>query len=104
VGLVVEFATDDPEGLISRFHQLLERYTLSTKTGMAVYTGFTPSEALLAFGRCVKRGEVEPGLPDTVRDGNLRIIMNGRGITGAVAAIPFYTNYEEALELCNGKN
>jgi methanogenesis imperfect marker protein 11 len=104
VGLVVEFATNDPEGLISRFHQLLERYTLSTKTGMAVYTGFTPSEALLAFGRSVKRGEVEPGLLDTVKDGHLRIIMNGRGITGAVAAIPFYTNYEEALELCNGKN
>ena len=104
VGLVVEFATNDTEGLISRFHQLLERYTLSTKTGMAVYTGFTPSESLLAFGRSVKRGEVEPGLLEAVHDEHLRIIMNGRGITGAVAAIPFYTNYEEALELCNGKN
>lgn len=104
VGLVVEFATNDPEGLIGRFHKFLEQYTLSTKTGMAVYTGFTPSATLLAFGRSVKRGEVEPGLLETVRDGHLRIIMNGRGITGAVAAIPFYTNYEEALELCNGKN
>ena len=71
---------------------------------MAVYTGFTPSESLLAFGRSVKRGEVDPGMLDTVRDEHLRIIMNGRGITGAAAAIPFYTNYEEALELCNGKN
>jgi methanogenesis imperfect marker protein 11 len=104
VGLVVEFATNDPESLIGRFHKLLERYTLSTKTGMAVYTGFTPSASLLAFGRSVKRGEVEPDLLETINDEDLRIIMKGRGITGAVAAIPFYTNYEEALELCNGKN
>lgn len=104
VGLVAEFATNDPEGLVSRFHRLLEQYTLSKKTGMAVYTGFTPSDELLAYGRTVKRGEVDPGLLGSVRDPNLRIIMNGRGIVGAVAAIPFFTRYEEALELCSGKN
>ena len=104
VALVAEFATNDPEGLISRFHQLLEKYTLSKKTGMAVYTGFTPSEELLAYGRKVKRGEVEAGLAASIRDPHLRIVMNGRGIVGAVAAIPFFTLYEEALELCSGKN
>jgi methanogenesis imperfect marker protein 11 len=103
VGLVVEFATTDTGGLTSRFHQLLERYTLSEKTGMAVYTGFTPSNELLAFGWKVKQGEVDPRLLENLRDPDLRIIMQGRGITGAVAALPFYTNYTEALELCNGK-
>src|SRR5512139_2079608 len=34
VALVAEFATRDPEDLASRFRQLLERYTLSQKTGM----------------------------------------------------------------------
>ena len=104
VGLVAEFATNDPEGLIGRFQQLLKKYTLSKKTGMAVYTGFAPSEELLAYGRKVKRGEVEAGLLETIQDPRLNIIMNGRGIVGAVAAIPFYTNYEEALELCSGKS
>jgi methanogenesis imperfect marker protein 11 len=104
VGLVAEFATDDPEGLAVKFRRLLEKYTLSKKTGMAVYTGFTVSEELLAYGRKVKRGEVEAGLPASIRDPNLRIVMNGRGIVGAVAALPFFTNYEEALELCSGKN
>ena len=104
VGLVAEFATSDPGGLVSRFHQLLEKYTLSAKTGMAVYTGFTPSEELLTYGRKVKRGEVETGLMTSIRDPRLRTVMNGRGIVGAVAAIPFYTRYEEALELCSGKN
>ncbi len=102
VGLVAEFATTDPAGLTERFHTLLKKYTLSKKTGMAVYTGFSPSEELLAYGRQVKRGEVEPGLHERLKDKNLKIIMNGRGITGAVAAIPFFISYEEALELCSG--
>jgi methanogenesis imperfect marker protein 11 len=102
VALVAEFATTDPAGLTERFYALLKKYTLSSKTGMAVYTGFSPSRALLAYGRKVKRGEVEPGLLEQLRDKDLKIIMNGRGITGAVAAIPFFTRYEEALELCSG--
>jgi len=103
VGLVAEFATTHPESLTERFHLLLERYTLSNKTGMAVFTSFTPSPDLLAFGWKVKRGEIHAGLLDSLRDPDLRIIMNGRGIIGAVAALPFYTNYREALELCSGK-
>lgn len=102
VSLVAEFASNDPGGLTDRFRHLLERYTLSKKTGMAVYTGFSPSEELLEYGRDVKRGEIEPGVLERLSDKNLRVVMNGRGIIGAVAAIPFYTRYEEALELCSG--
>jgi len=103
VGLVAEFATTDPEGLTAKFHQLLEQYTLSRKTGMAVYSGFAPSQDLLEFGRKVKRGEIDPGLLENLNDPDLRIVMDGRGIIGAVASLPFYTNYTEALELCTGK-
>ncbi|MFA5331222.1 MAG: methanogenesis marker protein 11 [Methanoregula sp.] len=103
VGLVVEFATTSPDTLIERFRSLLEKYTLSEKTGMAAYTGFEPSEHLEAYGWNVKRGEVSPGLIAQLDDNDLRICMNGRGIVGAVAAIPFYTRYNEALELCDGK-
>jgi tRNA(Ile2) C34 agmatinyltransferase TiaS len=70
---------------------------------MAVYTGFTPSEELVAYGRNVKRGEIEPGVLGNLVDKNLQIILDGRGIIGAVAAIPFYTRYKEALELCSGR-
>ena len=104
VGLVAEFATTDPEDLIAKFHSLLKQYTLSEKTGMAVYSGFSPSDELLAFGRAVKRGEIARGQLEELKDPHLRIIMNGRGIIGAVAALPFFTRYEEALELCSGKS
>src|SRR5512136_1215448 len=72
VALVAEFATRDPEGLVLRFNNLLEKYTLSKKTGMAVYTGFAPSDELLAYGRKVKRGEVEARLPASIKDPRLR--------------------------------
>lgn len=98
VGVVAEFATTNPQDLIDRFAGLLRKYTLSDKTGMAVYTGFSP-EALLAFGEKVKRGQVDPDEAGRLEGGNLRIIMKGRGITGAIAAIPYYTRYDEALEL-----
>ena len=104
VGLVAEFATSDPESLIVRFREMLEKYTLSEKTGMAVYSGFSPSGKLVEYGRQVKRGEITADLLSKLDDKDLRIIMNGRGIIGAVAAIPFFTRYEEALELCSGKN
>jgi methanogenesis imperfect marker protein 11 len=104
VSIVAEFASTDTGRLIDRFHRLLKRYTLSEKTGMAVYKAFTPPQELVDFGWKVKRGEIEPGLLDTLQDKNLELIMNGRGVIGAVAALPFFTRYEEALELCDGKN
>jgi methanogenesis imperfect marker protein 11 len=104
VSLVAEFATTDVHGLVDRFRQLLEKYTLSEKTGMAVYTAFSPSTKLLEYGRKVKRGEITPGVLERLDDRDLRIEMNGRGIIGAVAAIPFYTRFEEALELCSGQS
>ena len=104
VSLVAEFATTDSQGLVDRFRRLLENYTLSEKTGMAVYSAFSPSAKLLEYGRKVKRGEIAPGVLERLDDKDLRIEMNGRGIIGAVAAIPFYTRFEEALELCSGQS
>ena len=57
VSLVVEFASTEPARLAERFHDLLDRYTLSDATGMAVYTGFDPSP-LLPFAWSVKKGEI----------------------------------------------
>lgn len=98
VAVVAEFATLQPHDLVKRFHSLLQKYTLSDETGMAVYTGFSPDE-LRPFGEKVKRGQVERDEALTFAGKNLKIIISGRGITGAVASIPFYTRYDEALEL-----
>jgi len=102
VATVCELASSEPVLLVDRFHRLLEKYTLSEKTGMAVFRGFDPSH-LLGFARMVKQGEVsEADLGAAVRDG-VEIVMDGRGKIGAVAAIPWYTNYDEALLAWTGK-
>jgi methanogenesis imperfect marker protein 11 len=104
VATVCEFASSEPVSLAERYSRLLGEYTLSPETGMAVYTGFDPS-ALMPFARTVKTGEVNRhGLPPHDGPEGLSLIREGRGIIGAVAAIPFYTLYEEALELWTGSN
>jgi methanogenesis imperfect marker protein 11 len=104
VALVVEFATTSPSSLIDQFSELLNTYTLSPDTGMAVFIGFSPN-ALLPYGWRVKQGYI--GSEDTIAQysGNtavpgLSVSMSGRGLVGAIAAIPFYTRFEEALQLC----
>jgi methanogenesis imperfect marker protein 11 len=103
VATVCEFATYDPNSLVEKFHRFLRKYTLSEKTGMAVYRGFDPS-GLMDFARKVKGGEVtDADLDLAVRD-KVEIVMDGRGKIGAVAAIPFYTDYEEALVAWTGND
>ncbi|WP_332449015.1 methanogenesis marker protein 11 [Methanoculleus sp.] len=101
VAIACEFATSDPAGLVRRYHDYLNEYTLSDETGMAAWQGFDPAP-LEEFGCRVKRGEVAPDELAALADRRLSVIMNGRGAIGAVAAIPFSTRYEEALALWNG--
>lgn len=100
VAIACEFATTEPEKLIERFTAYVRAYTLSEETGLAAFTGFDPSP-LLEYGRRVKRGEVTVQALDAIRPA-LDIRIEGRGIIGAAAAIPFATRYEEALELWTG--
>lgn len=102
VAIVVEFASRDPRALGDRFQSLLEELTLSGETGMAVFDGFDPAP-LRPFGERVKRGEIDPGELERLREPRLSLRMAGRGAVGAVAAIPFYTDYEEALALWDGQ-
>ena len=97
VSLACEFATTEPDKLIDRFEALVQKYTLSEETGLCVHVGFDPSE-LLPYARKVKAGEVTRDDFETVRR-HLDVRIEGRGIIGAAAAIPFYTNYTEALLL-----
>jgi methanogenesis imperfect marker protein 11 len=101
VAIACEFATSDPGGLARHYRDLLTEYTLSEETGMAVWRGFDTAP-LEEFGGKVKRGEVSADDLAAITDGRLSVLMDGRGAIGAVAAIPFFTRYEEALALWNG--
>ncbi len=98
VAVAIEFATTEPETLIANVQKLVEKYTLSDKTGMVVFRGFDPSP-LEEYAWLVKRGEITLDQMDAIRK-YIDIRIPGSGIIGAAAAIPLYTRFEEALQLC----
>ena len=97
VAIACEFATNRPDELINSFQELVKKYTLSDDTGLAAFRGFDPSP-LDEFGRAVKAGEVTMDDLEKIRK-YLDVRIEGRGIIGAAAAIPYYTRYGEALSI-----
>ncbi|HJK50175.1 MAG TPA: hypothetical protein O0X43_03975, partial [Methanocorpusculum sp.] len=98
VAVAIEFATTEPDMLIDKVQKLVEKYTLSTKTGMVAFRGFDPSP-LEEYAWMVKRGEITLEKMESIKH-LLDIRIGGSGIIGAAAAIPLYTRFDEALELC----
>lgn len=99
VSTVVEFAClpGRGEGMLGDFRALLQKYTVSEQTGMAVFRDFDPSE-LLAFGLRCKRERVS--YEDAVKvaqEAGVQIIMKGQGLIGAIAALPFNAQPDESI-------
>jgi tRNA(Ile2) C34 agmatinyltransferase TiaS len=99
VSTAVEFAClpDKAEAMLSDFKALLRKYSVSKQTGMAVFRDFDPS-SLLAFGvRCKReRVQYEDAL-EAARENGVQIMMNGQGLIGAVAALPFSAQPDESV-------
>ncbi len=99
VSTAVEFAClpGESEGMIEDFKVLLEKYSVSSETGMAVFRGFDPS-ALIPYSQSCRCGRVkyEDALA-AARDSNVKIVLDGQGLIGAVAALPFYARPDESI-------
>ena len=99
VSTVVEFAClpGKAEGMLSDFKALLRKYTVSEQTGMAVFRDFDPSE-LLPFGqRCkMERVRYEDAM-EAAGNAGVQILLNGQGLIGAVAALPFCARSDESI-------
>lgn len=99
VSTVVEFAClpGRGEGMLSDFKALLGKYSVSEQTGMAVFRDFDPSE-LLPFGRRCKmeRVQYEDAL-QAAGEAGVQILLNGQGLIGAVAALPFCARPDESI-------
>ena len=99
VSTVVEFAClpGKGEGMLGDFRALLQKYTVSEQTGMAVFRDFDPSE-LLPFGmRCKKERVNYEDAIEVAREAGVQIIMKGQGLIGAIAALPFNARPDESI-------
>ncbi|MFB3763981.1 MAG: methanogenesis marker protein 11 [Methanotrichaceae archaeon] len=99
VSTAVEFAClpGKAEGMINDFKMLLEKYSVSDETGMAIYRGFDPS-LLLAYGlRCKNERVAYDDAIAAAQNAGVEIVLDGQGAIGAVAALPFYARPDESI-------
>lgn len=99
VSTAVEFAClpGKAEGMLSDFKFLLSKYSVSKQTGMAVFRDYDPS-SLLPFGQRCKRERVQyEDALEAARENGVQILMNGQGLIGAVAALPFCARPDESI-------
>ncbi len=99
VSTAVEFAClpDKADGMIEDFKMLLTKYSVSDETGMAIFRGFDPS-ALLAYGlRCKNERVNYDEAIAAAHNAGVEIVIDGQGLIGAVATLPFYARPDESI-------
>ncbi len=99
VSTVVEFACLDEGKLLRDFEALLRKYTLSEETGMVTLTKFD-AEALREYGKLVKAKQISKETAEKAAvNAEADIAMNGRGIIGALASLPYFANPMDSVIL-----
>ncbi|WP_348530320.1 methanogenesis marker protein 11 [Methanothrix sp.] len=99
VSTAVEFACipGREREMVEDFRKLLERYTVSDETGMVVCRSFDPSMLLEYAKRCrLQRVSYEDAL-NAARSAGLEIVMDGQGLIGAVAAVPYFAESDRSV-------
>jgi len=101
VSTAVEFAClpGKADGMLKNFQDLLEKYTVSEDTGMVVYRGFDPSSALMPYAHLCRRERINYNLALTeAEQAGVEVVMDGQGLIGALAAIPYYSRSIESVK------
>jgi methanogenesis imperfect marker protein 11 len=99
VSTVVEFAClpGKIDGLLQDFKSLLNKYSVSQNTGMAAFLGFDPSCLLPYSKRCRRERVRYDDALEAARTPRVRTLINGQGLIGALAALPFYARPHESV-------
>lgn len=99
VATVVEFASLNDGKPIKKFKKLLEDLSLSDKTGMAVLKSFS-AERLSSYSDAARSGEVSHSVAiEAAEAAGVEVCLEGRGIIGAIAALPFFSQSDTSVKL-----
>jgi len=99
VSTAVEFAAlpGKTDGMLANFRKLLEQYSVSDNTGMVVYRGFDPSP-LMDYSHLCRTERIPYDLAvETARKTGTEVVLDGQGLIGALAAIPFCARPVESV-------
>jgi methanogenesis imperfect marker protein 11 len=99
VSTAVEFACLPGmyEGMLADFKALLQKYSVSQNTGMAVYRGFDPSALMHYAKRCKQERLTYEEALSAAKGAGVVQVMDGRGFIGALAAIPYFGRPDESV-------
>jgi methanogenesis imperfect marker protein 11 len=99
VSTAVEFAClpGRCEGMIADFKTLLQKYSVSQNTGMAVYRGFDPSVLMPYAKKCKQERLTYEEALSVAKEAGVVLAIDGRGFIGALAAVPYFGRPVESI-------
>ncbi|MDY0267260.1 MAG: DUF1743 domain-containing protein [Methanimicrococcus sp.] len=87
------------EKLIADVKELLLKYSVSENTGMLVYTGFEVSDELKEYSKAGRTKRVDRKRTlEVAEKNNVKIILDGNGIIGAMAAFAWFADPIESVK------
>ena len=101
VATVLEFACmeDKKKGLLEEIIEGLEKYSVSDETGMVAMSDFD-AKGLMEYSRLCRNRMITKELTlETCKKHGVEICIDGKGIIGALAAIPWFSRNEESVML-----
>ncbi len=101
VATVLEFACTDgaKKELLDEIRKGLLKYSVSPETGMVALSDFDAS-ALMEYSRLCRSGMITKELTvKTAQENGVELCIDGKGIIGALAALPWFSRNDEAVVL-----
>lgn len=101
VATVLEFACTEgaKKGLLDEIRKGLEKYSVSNETGMVALSDFDAS-MLMEYSRLCRSGMITKELTvKTAEENGVELCIDGKGIIGALAALPWFSRNDEAVVL-----
>ncbi len=101
VATVLEFACTrgSKEELLEMIKEGLVEYSVSQETGMVALSDFDAS-AIMEYSRLCRSKMITKELTlKTAQENNVEICIDGKGIIGALAAIPWFSRNDESVEI-----
>jgi len=99
VATVLEFACtgDKKKGLLDKIREGLEQYSVSQETGMVALSDFDASALLEYSNLCRSRMITKELAIKTAKENGVEICIDGMGIIGALAALPWFSRNSESV-------
>lgn len=101
VATVLEFACTEgaKKDLLEKIKEGLLEYSVSEETGMVALSDFDAA-SLMKYSRLCRSGMITKELTiKTAEENDVRICIDGKGIIGALAALPWFSRNDESVVL-----